>query len=85
MRPTLRRVGMAAAAAAALTGWARIYVGVHFPLDIVGGVVLALAIAGVFQVARQLLRQWSAAPATPAPMDVGTDADPIDPSSRRLP
>ncbi len=82
IRPGLRRAGMAAAAAAALTGWARIYIGVHFPLDIVGGVVLAVAMAGVFQVARQALRQWSAAP---APLEAGADADPIDPHSRRLP
>ncbi|CAN5533935.1 hypothetical protein BH10PSE18_BH10PSE18_17290 [soil metagenome] len=82
MCPVLRHVGMAAAAAAALTGWARIYVGVHFPLDMVGGVVLALAVAGLFQVARQVLRQWSAAP---APLEMRADADSIDPLTRRLP
>jgi undecaprenyl-diphosphatase len=48
MRPALRIVGLAILLIGFVTGWARIYVGVHFPLDILGGFVLAMAIAAVF-------------------------------------
>lgn len=47
MRPALRDLGLAITAIAVLTGWARIYVGVHFPLDIIAG----LALAGVMTAA----------------------------------
>jgi undecaprenyl-diphosphatase len=44
----LRRRGAAVLLMAAATGWARVFVGVHFPLDIAGGVaVAALAYLGV--------------------------------------
>ena len=42
---------------AVLTGWARIYVGVHFPLDIVAGLLLAGAIAAALWVLQQLGRR----------------------------
>lgn len=48
LRPALRIVGVAILLIGFVTGWARIYVGVHFPLDILGGFVLAMAIAAVF-------------------------------------
>ena len=41
----LRTIGMAVLAMAALTGWARVYVGVHFPIDIGAGALLGLCIA----------------------------------------
>lgn len=85
MRPALRRAGMAAALAAALTGWARIYVGVHFPLDIVAGVVLALAMAGVFQVVRRTFLRWSAAPARLATPEADANPESVTPARRRLP
>jgi len=52
-RPALRRLAWPAAACALLTGWARIYVGVHFPSDILAGFVLSCAAMAVF-----LLVQW---------------------------
>ncbi|MBS0429788.1 MAG: phosphatase PAP2 family protein [Proteobacteria bacterium] len=53
-RPTLRRWAPAAALLALATGWARVYVGVHFPSDIAAGLVLALAIQGLFMVLQGL-------------------------------
>lgn len=47
-RPTLRGVGKAIFATAALTGWARIHVGVHFPADIPAGLLLGLMVSAVF-------------------------------------
>lgn len=48
LRAPLRRIGIALFVIAAATGWARIYVGVHFPLDILAGLLLASAIAAAF-------------------------------------
>ena len=48
LRQPLRRAGMIVFGLAALTGWARIYVGVHFPFDIAGGLLLALVVTAVF-------------------------------------
>ncbi|QNK65274.1 phosphatase PAP2 family protein [Variovorax sp. PAMC26660] len=45
LRPNLRRLGVPLLALAAATGWARVYVGVHFPLDIVAGLLLGGSIA----------------------------------------
>ncbi len=45
LRAQLRNVGYALFALALLTGWARIYVGVHFPLDIVAGLLLGCVFA----------------------------------------
>ena len=55
LRPGLRRLGVPLLALAAATGWARIYVGVHFPLDIVGGLLLAGVVAGALAVAQWLV------------------------------
>ncbi|TPG23449.1 phosphatase PAP2 family protein [Variovorax guangxiensis] len=52
----LRAVGMAVLAMAATTGWARVYVGVHFPLDIVAGALLGLCIAVAARAAEAGLR-----------------------------
>lgn len=43
----MRRSGAGLLLAAALTGWARVYLGVHFPLDIAGGFAVAACCAAV--------------------------------------
>ncbi|CAN7681856.1 phosphatase PAP2 family protein [Variovorax paradoxus] len=53
LRPRLRALGLPLLALAAATGWARIYVGVHFPLDIIAGLLLAGVIAAALA-----LVQW---------------------------
>ena len=42
-----------------LTGWARVYLGVHFPLDVVGALPVAAAGAGLALVLRPALEAWS--------------------------
>lgn len=54
LRARLRPVGWVVLALAALTGWARIYVGVHSPLDILSGIALAALLAGVLALLQQL-------------------------------
>lgn len=51
-----RRLGVVAAIAAAVMAWARVYVGAHYPQDVVAGLVLgaALSVAGYF-LARPML------------------------------
>jgi len=46
-RPALRGPGAALFVLAAATGWARIHVGVHFPLDIAVGLMFGAFMAGV--------------------------------------
>lgn len=46
LRAELRRVGWGLFVLAALTGWSRVYVGVHFPLDIAAGMLFGLFLAG---------------------------------------
>jgi membrane-associated phospholipid phosphatase len=60
LRPVLRKIGLAILGVAVLTGWARIYVGVHFPFDILAGLLLAGAITAVFWVLHQLGRRFIA-------------------------
>lgn len=48
LRQGLRKSGAPILALAAITGWARIYVGVHFPFDIVAGIWLAAVCALAF-------------------------------------
>ncbi len=47
LRAALRPVGAVVLVLAALTGWARIYVGVHSPIDIAAGMALAASLTGV--------------------------------------
>ncbi|MCU4118507.1 phosphatase PAP2 family protein [Variovorax sp. N23] len=47
MRAGLRRTGIIALALACMVGWARIYVGVHTPLDIAAGLALGTVMAAV--------------------------------------
>ncbi|VTU34210.1 phosphatase PAP2 family protein [Variovorax sp. PBL-E5] len=58
LRPGLRNFAIASALAAVVTGWARIYVGVHFPTDIVAGLLLALVIVALFEIVRRLCRRY---------------------------
>ncbi|VTU22052.1 phosphatase PAP2 family protein [Variovorax sp. PBL-E5] len=48
LRAGLRNMGVPLLLLATLTGWARIYVGVHFPRDILAGLLLAVLVVGVF-------------------------------------
>ena len=58
-RRGLRNWGLAAAAVAAATGYGRVFVGVHFPFDIVAGLLLGALIAGALHLvtAAALLRR----------------------------
>lgn len=47
-------------ALALLTGWARIYVGVHFPFDVLAGFLLAGVLAGLFAAAHLVVRRLGA-------------------------
>ncbi|MFW2001242.1 phosphatase PAP2 family protein [Acinetobacter ursingii] len=40
---------------AALVGWSRIYLGVHFPLDIVGAMILAFVLVNFYMRSRNIL------------------------------
>jgi len=52
-----RPVAVAAILYAALVGWSRIYVGVHYPLDVFGGAGIGIAVGGVaLLVSRGVLR-----------------------------
>src|SRR5690606_7355005 len=61
LRPSLRDLGVAMALAAVLTGWARVYVGIHFPFDIVAGLLLTVPVVSLFWVIQNALlryRRW---------------------------
>ena len=48
LRPALRTLGLVVFAIALVTGWARIYVGAHFPFDVAAGLALAVVITALF-------------------------------------
>lgn len=56
LRHELRRAGALMLVLAAVTGWARVYVGVHFPFDILAGVGLAGALSFGFALLLRSLR-----------------------------
>ena len=58
LRPALRTLGLAVLAIALVTGWARIYVGVHFPFDIAAGLALAIVITALFWVLTIVVRRF---------------------------
>ena len=76
-RPSLRLVALGATLLAVLTSWGRVYAGVHFPLDIAAGFLLALLIATALHVLvkrvaaavrkARALRSGAAAAALPEP------------------
>ena len=70
LRPRLRALGVPLLALAAATGWARIYVGVHFPLDIIAGLLLAGVIAAALA-----LVQWCVHLALPRTGGASGDKD----------
>lgn len=45
----LRAIGLAVLAMAVMTAWARVYVGVHFPVDVAAGALLGACFAGAAQ------------------------------------
>lgn len=49
--PRLRAVGLAVLAIAVATAWARVYVGVHFPVDVAAGALLGACVAAIAQAA----------------------------------
>jgi len=55
LEPGWRRFGLALALWGVPIAWARIYVGVHFPLDMLGAALVALACA---LLVRRLWRSW---------------------------
>ncbi len=65
LRPQLRFTGLALFGVAVITGWARIYVGVHFPMDIAVGLLIGLVLAGVFH------GLWGVCQNGPVPITVG--------------
>ena len=50
-RRPLWRLGSLMAVSAALVSWARVYVGIHFPMDIGAGILLACGIVGALHMA----------------------------------
>ncbi|MGJ7497523.1 phosphatase PAP2 family protein [Variovorax sp. RT4R15] len=58
LRSGLRDWSVAMIALAAATGWARVYVGVHFPEDIAAGVLLACAVTVVFALLQGLIGRY---------------------------
>jgi membrane-associated phospholipid phosphatase len=66
-----RRLGAGAAVAAVLMAFARVYVGAHFPLDVVVGLLLGATVAALgYLAARPLLVPVVSALATSAPVSV---------------
>lgn len=50
-----QKLGAIAILIAALVGWSRIYLGVHFPLDIVGAMILAFVLVNFYMRSRNIL------------------------------
>lgn len=66
VRPGLRGLAAPLLALAAVTGWARVYVGVHFPLDIVAGLLLGSLVVGALFTAQRLARRFLSFPTSQA-------------------
>ena len=72
LRTGLRRYGIALFALAAATGWARIYVGVHFPADIAAGLMLGAVMASIFMLTQRLVARMNAQ----SPADLSAPGEP---------
>jgi len=57
-----RRWGAAACLAGLAAGWARVYLGVHFPVDVLASVPAGLLAAGFASTLLPLIRRWVAPP-----------------------
>lgn len=79
-RRALRDAGLFVLAAALLTGWARVHVGIHFPLDIAAGALLGAGIAAALGAAQgaaqRLAPRLPGAAARPMRLAVGSAAAP---------
>lgn len=60
LRADLRKAGVVAFLLACIVGWARIYVGVHYPLDVVAGMALGALLAAVIALVWRFTRPASA-------------------------
>jgi membrane-associated phospholipid phosphatase len=58
-----RPLGIAAIAYAVLVGWSRIYLGVHYPLDVLGGAGIGLAVGSLVLLAARRIVPASGADA----------------------
>ncbi len=69
-----RPLAVAGIAYAGLVGWSRVYLGVHYPLDVLGGAGIGMAVGGVILLSLQALlrRAGRAAPSHHAPADART-------------
>jgi undecaprenyl-diphosphatase len=65
-RPRLRAIGWLLVGLALMTGWARVYVGVHFPLDVAAGLGLGAALATGLALASHWMQRIQAPPSLPA-------------------
>ncbi|MBT2336852.1 phosphatase PAP2 family protein [Variovorax paradoxus] len=63
LRRPMRDVGLLILAAAMATGWARIYVGIHFPFDVAAGALLGAGIAAVLFAVRAAAPRLAPQPA----------------------
>jgi len=59
-----RALAGVAIAYAVLVGWSRVYLGVHYPLDILGGAGIGIAVGGVILLALGVLLHRSGRAAT---------------------
>jgi undecaprenyl-diphosphatase len=57
LQPGLRAPGSIMLLIALAVGWARVFLGVHFPLDVVGGIVTATVIVLILSPARPLINR----------------------------
>ena len=61
-RFTSRRAAIALYILAALISWSRVYVGAHYPLDVLGGAIVGLALARALRLLPAALRRSRPAP-----------------------
>ena len=62
LRPATRGFGLAAACLAILTSWGRVFLGLHFPLDVLGSAAVAAAVIAALAPLRSLVERNIAGP-----------------------